>query len=276
MPSISTHFRLAFFLFKPLAFSIYAPPLSQCLVFLFPCLLQRSLLDERSLGAKISSSLDNREIREETSSRDMYSAYVLLLLLFFIVPQRALAVDSEKQYTEKVAMTALKHVGNNAYLNYNKNIHIMKHHSKQIAAISKAMNENREASMDQILAASMDTLVGKLPTTDAFEVSRDLLQWMNMGQQEIQKHKDHFERASFAAGKQFRTNRLLHAVMPKEIKPAENTPKKALLLVAQNAWKKSGPDAMLLHKLNTERQTLRQRKKSGKSIDQARLMRLQD
>ena len=74
--------------------------------------------------------------------------------------------------------------------------------------------------------------------------------WQQAGTEQLsrkrKKHSDGFDGASQASGQQFQTNRLLHATMPNMVKPLDNVPKKALLLVAENAivkakkWAKVG------------------------------------
>ncbi|MCJ1325198.1 hypothetical protein MMC10_001860 [Thelotrema lepadinum] len=215
----------------------------------------------------------------------MHSACLFLLLFFFTVPQCILTVNGASQdiTKQKVAMTALKDVADNAYVNYHKNMRTMKYHSKQAKANEKQMTKYISTHVSKGLATFFATLGGGGPTIkEQLRMQEKMLQGLNKIQLAKQNHVDSFKKASSAAGAQFRTNRLLHAALPKEIKPAENIPKKALLLVAQNAGEKAGkhfkasrPDPKRLHEFNTKLQNLDRSGASSKQINKVHRERLQ-
>ncbi|MCJ1328008.1 hypothetical protein MMC10_004683 [Thelotrema lepadinum] len=142
---------------------------------------------------------------------------------------------------------ALKAVGENAFLNYNQNVKNMEYHSKEAAAASrrilaldrrkKQLNAKQPRLNRYDLRESKDLLTLRQQAQDFRRARHKMAERRSIQNQREQKHKHDWKEASHNAGKQLRTNRLVHAIMPKDVRPAENNPKKALQLVANNAGK---------------------------------------
>ena len=184
----------------------------------------------------------------------MYLAYFLLVPMLLVSQQCALAVNTRQQQdaNEKaIGKQVGISVGQNAYLSYNKNVKEMEYHSQGAAAANERIKE---------LDRRKDQLAAKQPKLHRYDLreSKDLLKlWRRTRylrrakhklvekrwdqNQKMQRHKSAWSEASDAAGGHFRVNRLLHATMPNDVKAAQNNPKKALQLVAENAGKRFGP-----------------------------------
>ena len=142
------------------------------------------------------------------------STALFLLSTFISSAIVVFAVDQDQ------TRLALEVVAQNAYINYHNNKDAMRHHSKAVASI--------KSRLETLLKDGQNVNVAK---NKAF--CQKVLSLADEGRDGLKA----FDRASIAAGKSFETNRRICQTM-KGIRPAENIPKKALQLVANNAAQK--------------------------------------
>ena len=183
----------------------------------------------------------------------MHLAYFLLASMLLISPQCALAVTTRQQQDadrKAVVKQALIAVAKNAYLNYNKNVQSMKYQRQGAAATRERILELERKTFQLQAKRAMLNRYELRDTNDMVKltqraqdlrrVKQKLAERRSNQKEKMLRHKSAWSEASQAAGSQFSTNRLLHATMPKDVKAAQNDPKKALQLVAENAGKLFG------------------------------------